>query len=245
MRAGSRVRAFGVAVACAGGLLGATAGAAQATIVFSSSPNLLTDPATVGQTNLPGSIVISDDSSPPDESGASEIDEIRFTPACGTFTDPPCTSPEPGVISINPVATGALGTACAGRTFNFPVTDNLTGEVATDIPIDNPLVLGDGNECRINFTYNVLKSPAVDSQPGEDGVQTDAILRVRYFHPGDFGIPESLGSDFTTINPAPATTPPPAAGPTGQRAAALKKCAKVKKKKAKKKCKRKANLLPI
>jgi hypothetical protein len=45
----------------------------------------------------------------------------------------------------------------------------------------------------------------------------------------------------------PPPTPPPAAspGPTGQRAAALKKCKKKKSKKARKKCKKKANKLPV
>jgi hypothetical protein len=45
---------------------------------------------------------------------------------------------------------------------------------------------------------------------------------------------------------ATATPPPiPSTGPTGQRAAALKKCKKIKKKKKRKKCKRKANKLPV
>ena len=45
---------------------------------------------------------------------------------------------------------------------------------------------------------------------------------------------------------APATFPqPPPAGPTGQRAAALKKCKKKRSKKARKKCRAKAALLPI
>jgi hypothetical protein len=38
---------------------------------------------------------------------------------------------------------------------------------------------------------------------------------------------------------------PPVAGPTGQRAAALKKCAKIKSKRKKKKCKKRARLLPV
>ena len=44
---------------------------------------------------------------------------------------------------------------------------------------------------------------------------------------------------------AAATPAPPAAGPTGRRAAALKKCKKIKSTKKRKKCKRKANKLPI
>jgi hypothetical protein len=40
-------------------------------------------------------------------------------------------------------------------------------------------------------------------------------------------------------------TPPAAAGPTGQRAAALKKCKKKHSRKARKKCRKKAALLPV
>jgi hypothetical protein len=244
MKAGrSRVRVFGVAAVCAVGLLGATAGSASATIFLNSAPNFVTDPASVGQTNLPGSIVLSNDSTAGDAGGGAEVIEIRLTPSCGVFTEPPCPSPEPGVITINPNATGALGTACAGQNFTFPVIDNATGEVGTTIPPET-FSFTSGDECRINFTYNVAKMPAVDSQPGEEGIQTDQILQVQFFHPGSFDNVVGLGSDFTTIQPAKALPPgPPAA--TGQRAAALKKCSKIKKKKPKRKCKRKARLLPV
>jgi hypothetical protein len=51
----------------------------------------------------------------------------------------------------------------------------------------------------------------------------------------------------TATAPPPPPPPPPAAstGPTGQRAAALKKCKKKKSKQARKKCKKKANRLPV
>ncbi len=45
--------------------------------------------------------------------------------------------------------------------------------------------------------------------------------------------------------PVPAGPPPAATGPTGLRAAALKKCAKIKNKKKKKKCKKRARRLPV
>ena len=44
---------------------------------------------------------------------------------------------------------------------------------------------------------------------------------------------------------APPVSTTPAPSPTGQRAAALKKCKKKQGKKARKKCKRKASLLPV
>ncbi len=48
--------------------------------------------------------------------------------------------------------------------------------------------------------------------------------------------------DGTVVFPPPA---PPASGPTGRRAAALKKCAKVKNRKKKKRCKKRARSLPV
>jgi hypothetical protein len=46
-------------------------------------------------------------------------------------------------------------------------------------------------------------------------------------------------------SPEPPLLPPSTSGPTGKRAAALKKCKKKHKKKARKRCKKKANLLPL
>jgi hypothetical protein len=53
------------------------------------------------------------------------------------------------------------------------------------------------------------------------------------------------GPVATTPTPPTPPTPPAAAGPTGQRAAALKKCAKIKSKTRKKKCKKLARQLPV
>jgi hypothetical protein len=72
--------------------------------------------------------------------------------------------------------------------------------------------------------------------------------------------PYTAGAGFTAVAPASTSwtllaaadlafatyVTPPLAGPTGQRAAALKKCAKIKKnKKKKKKCKKRARKLPV
>ena len=76
------------------------------------------------------------------------------------------------------------------------------------------------------------------------------------------GIPVAVGDNATTTFSAKATatanesgcstsisyteaTPPPSTGSTGRRAAALKRCAKIKSKKKKKKCKKKALKLPV
>jgi hypothetical protein len=154
---------------------------------------------------------------------------------------PPCTNREPGIFSIG-TGTGVIGTACQGLNFSItagaaPFLGSLEFSPPSAIP---PMPVN--STCVINFTYTALAVPTVDTQ-GEAGTQTDQLVQVR----GEFGggpLSFGPGTGDTTVSPAPpAATPPP--GPTGQRAAALKKCAKIKKKKAKKKCKRKANLLPI
>jgi uncharacterized delta-60 repeat protein len=55
----------------------------------------------------------------------------------------------------------------------------------------------------------------------------------------------ATGFSYTEATPGVTPAPTPSAGPTGQRANALKKCAKIKKKAKKKKCKARARKLPI
>jgi hypothetical protein len=63
----------------------------------------------------------------------------------------------------------------------------------------------------------------------------------------DDSTPALSDSEDVTIavSAPPSTTPPTISGPTGQRAAALKKCKKKKSATARKKCKKKAKLLPV
>jgi hypothetical protein len=235
----NRVRTFTVAAVCAVGMLGVIAGSANATILFSVQPILVTDPVTVGQTGLPGSIILANDSTAPNNDSGVEVEQIRFTPSCnGVFAVPPCPSPEPGVITASATATGAAGSQCAGINFPFAVTDNATGEILVAIP-PGTFTLPSGSECRINFTYTVVKSPATDSQPGEPGVQTDQNLRVRFNHPDSLDLVVEIGSDFTTINPAAVPTPPGAVPPVTT-PTPKKKCKKAKKRSAvaAKKCKK-------
>jgi hypothetical protein len=81
------------------------------------------------------------------------------------------------------------------------------------------------SECAISYT------------PASAGTHT---LTAAY--PGDQGHEPSQGATALTVtNPAVTATTPP----TGQRAAALRKCKKKKTKKAKKKCRKKARKLPL
>jgi CSLREA domain-containing protein len=93
-------------------------------------------------------------------------------------------------------------------------------------------------------------SPMIDTGSNA-GQSTPGIDQRGLSRPSDFfAIPNTTdGTDigaFELQSPdKPPATNPPAAGPTGQRAAALKKCKKKKSAKARKKCKRKARRLPV
>jgi hypothetical protein len=70
-----------------------------------------------------------------------------------------------------------------------------------------------------------------------DGIDNDADGKIDF--PADPGCTSSTDNDETDVPPQSA------AGPTGQRAAALKKCKKKKSKKARNKCRKKAKKLPV
>ena len=78
---------------------------------------------------------------------------------------------DPGVFQLSATGTGAAGTACAGTSFAINLIDPAQGKHQF-VP-NNPVVLpGAGSTCQINFTFNVLKVPTKDAQPGTPGVQT-------------------------------------------------------------------------
>jgi hypothetical protein len=85
---------------------------------------------------------------------------------------------------------------------------------------------------------------------------TPTINAADHFHYFNAGDPALGPRDFPTAGPPdaradlsanlePTPAPPAATGPTGERAAALKKCKKKHSAKARKKCKRKARRLPV
>ncbi len=141
------------------------------------------DGASVGSTNLIGSITVTNTNTAPNQNESNQVIEIKFAPSCGAAgtVASPCSLPDPGVFSVNPTATGTAGTACAGQTFTVSAPD--ANGVVTFSPSGPPVVLappgGPGlSTCTINFTMNVLKVPTIDVSAAP-GVQTDTNLRVK------------------------------------------------------------------
>jgi hypothetical protein len=135
----------------------------------------------------------------------------------------------PTVTSTNP-ASGAnnnsprvIGTAPASTTVKLYTTSDCSGSVAAT-----------GNAS--DFGSTGIQASVADNS-------TTAFYATATLGP-DTSLCSSTHVSYTEVTPPPTPTPP-AAGQTGQRAAALKKCKKKKSAKARKKCKKKANKLPV
>jgi len=143
------------------------------------------DGASVGATNLAASITVTNNNTAPNQAEGNTITDIRFAPSCGAMgtVANPCPTPDPGAFSVSPTATGAAGTACAGRTFTVSGPD-ATGAF-TFTASGSPVVLAPpggatgANACTINFTMNVAKVPQIDVSSTSPGVQTWVNLRVK------------------------------------------------------------------
>lgn len=130
--------------------------------------------ATVGATNLAGALTLTNTSTAPNTTGNMTISGIRLMPGCGSTGTVAnlCSTPDPGVFSYV-TATGRTGTAFAGLTFTFSVINASTGE--TQLVPTAPTILGPPGSATasgaIDFTLNVVRSPAIDVSPSP-GVQT-------------------------------------------------------------------------
>jgi hypothetical protein len=100
---------------------------------------------------------------------------IRLVPTCKLISIGQCqpAGADPGVFAVSSTATGRVGTACAGLIFNVTANGDSFGSV-TFAPQGGAHVtlMGFGATCVIDFTFNVLKSPTGDQNPGLPGTQT-------------------------------------------------------------------------
>jgi hypothetical protein len=142
--------------------------------------------ASVGDT-LPGSFVLANNSTSEDPSftictagdahrcGGSE--RIILMPSCGEDVQSRCSDfgIDPDVLKIDEPATGAADTLCSDMTFLTPAFGGTFGEVAVEPTGGIEIRLSQGETCRVDFTFTVLKLPTIDARP-EPGIQTAAIV---------------------------------------------------------------------
>jgi CSLREA domain-containing protein len=157
---------------------------------------------------------------------------IDFDAVPGSTCDP---TPAPSDLSLDPMLAPALA-------FNGGSTESLAllpGSPAIDAGMSTSQTLaGDqrGLTRPVDFSGLANAAGGNASDIGAFEVQRDCAAQTV---PG-----ESCPQPSVPSNPNPPSSAA-AAGPTGQQAAALKKCAKIKSKAKKKKCKTKAKQLPI
>ena len=114
----------------------------------------------------------------------------------------------------------------------------LTAGTINTFPVSIPVQAGD-----------VLGLNDANANAVNNACDFDATPATRFALPGDPADNEtatfSIDANNVRDNVAALFEPAPANTPTGQRAAALKKCKKKHSKKARRKCRRKAQLLPV
>jgi hypothetical protein len=218
----SRLRTFGIAAICAGGLFGASATAAQATFTMTPEIDFATNPVAVGSSGT-GIFTFTNDSTAGET--ALFIDRIVLEPSCRLPGDtPPCENREPGIFSIGN-AVGVTGTSCQNLTFNVTLgTPPFGGSLEFSPPSAIPAMPPNAS-CVINFTYTALAVPTFDTQPAEPGVDTDQSALVR------------ADSGGGPVDPAPPVQTPPVTNPVTQ--PPVTPLAPVPVQPAKKKCKKK------
>ena len=145
----------------------------------------------VGDMDIPATFTVFNTSTSPDDTGTMTVTDMTLVPSCSTF-DPGCDAPgsvaDPGVFALSPTGTGAAGTACAGRTFNITVINLATGQVrfspadALPVVLGPPLLASDTDNCRIEFTYDVVKAPNHDTLPASEGNSTNQLSFVSGIH---------------------------------------------------------------
>jgi predicted outer membrane repeat protein len=114
---------------------------------------------------------------------------------------------------------------------------------ATGNPMLGPLASNGGpSQTMALLTGSPLLNAGNALTPGSGGSACDGVDQRGFPRGGGAGVCDIGAFEAQPVPPAPITS---ASAPTGQRAAALKKCKKKKSAKKRKKCKKKAKLLPV
>jgi hypothetical protein len=147
--------------------------------------------------------------------GSVTVTELTLVPSCGNWSPTCAGGADPGVFQIAPRGTGAAGTNCAGLSFDIRVINTGTGRVAFTRVGGGSIVLAatdmstELDQCRIDFTFSVLKVPAIDTYPGVAEPQTNQVAFMSVRH-ADGTVGADQGEDITTIaTDTPVTTAPP------------------------------------
>jgi hypothetical protein len=183
--------------------------AADAGTAISTVPNLpggarAGGVVTVGEQDVPGVLHITQIFNGADTGAMARVRLIRMAVNCGpgpspgnpsangpAINDPerPCTNPDPDVFgNLNDLGVGDED--CAGIAFTI-IGPDADGQV--DLVPNFPVDLHDGETCEIDFGFDVLNTPALDTFPGAAGMQTTTVSSVRSQVVSDPGNPAAVG----------------------------------------------------
>jgi hypothetical protein len=233
-RTSRRPRGLLVALGALAALLGSPSAALAASGIV-GIPTYQT-PVTVGDTNQPGSIEITNLSTAPNDVDPMTLDAVHVTLSCGVHfnegsgpppgTAPNCPQPQPGVFALSATGTGRAGSACAGTTFAIAVINPSTGKVG--FTPNAPVLLPPStfpppslaDSCVIDFTFNVISAPTIDCEPASSGNQTCHTTDVEGTVDGLFASgSQSPRCGITVFPPVPpvcgASSGPPPTTPPG------------------------------
>jgi len=194
------------------GLLAAGPAVAQGAAVATTTIAFPTTTA-VGQSGLTGALTLRNQNTSPNAGATNTVcnagdaappcaageDGIVLVPSCGELAGDACAAgqADPGVFAIAPAASGRAGTACAGMAFSTSVVDGATGAVRFAPPAgENVTIAGSGASCIIDFSFSVLKLPAIDQNTAQAGIQTaQATVHTQFIAPIGPGAAKSQARD--------------------------------------------------
>jgi hypothetical protein len=176
----------------------------------------------VGATGVPAAITMSNQDTAPNQADTNTVCNagdgsppcsspergIVLTPACKQLAAGACTAAgaDPGVFQISTTGTGKAGTACAGVSFTTALIDPVFGTVRfTPQSGAHVLLPGAASSCEIDFTFDVLKQPTGDVDPGTPGVQTGQATEHTQFSGALSALARGTSSGTTVL---PDTTAP-------------------------------------
>ncbi len=220
----SKLLRLGLAfVAVAGSLIGLAPGTASAGSGASTVP-FITSPLTVGQTGTFDMRLRNDNENagePFDFEAATNtvcnqvpqagtncsalIEGITFTPSCGvTGAFSVCSQPDPNVFQLGTTATVVSGACNNALIFDVSPLNDADGRyLFTPQGGQSVLLPGADAECRIRFSYTVVKLPTIDADSTIAGVQTIAIADHTQSVNGTTNTASGRGQSFPmTINRA-------------------------------------------
>jgi len=178
-------------------------------------------PVTVGQTALPATLTISNQSTLTNATESVSVSSITHTPSCGSTANSTCQTADAdtGVFTVHN-GTGHTGTACAGITFTAGAPDsngNVTFTPGSAVTLGPSSGTVASSSCVIDFTVDVLKVPTKDANAITAGVQTDELGSAQFLGLTSGLTGSGSGSTQTTVNKVSPTitTTPSAGGPVG------------------------------